>query len=185
MRIAVYSGSFDPLHIGHLAIIKAVCQSGDFDALYLIVSPQNPLKDSLKARNAEQRLTAAKEAMARYPELKVKVDDIEFGMDAPHYTIKTLDALREREPDNEFTLVIGADNLELLHRWKESETILHDYGVVVFPREGFDSVSTRKRMLEEDPARRIQLIDAPLVNISSTQIREGLAKGHDMSKYMI
>ena len=185
MRVAVYSGSFDPLHIGHLAIMRAVCGCGDFDALYLVVSPQNPLKDSLKAENADQRLRDAREAMARHPELNVKVDDIEFGMSAPHYTIRTLDALREREPDNEFTLVIGADNLELLHRWKDSERILHEYGVVVFPREACDSQATRRRMLEEDPQRRIKLIDAPLVNISSTQIRKGLSEGKDMSKYMI
>lgn len=185
MQIAVYPGSFDPMHIGHLAIIRSVLASGGFDRVYLIVSPQNPLKDVSKAANARERFEAASAAMRRYPELDVKVDDMELKMPAPHYTIRTLDALKEREPDNDFTLVIGADNLELLHRWKDSERILHEYGVVVFPREACDSQATRRRMLEEDPQRRIKLIDAPLVNISSTQIRKGLSEGKDMSKYMI
>lgn len=185
MRIAVYSGSFDPLHIGHLAIMRAVCGSGIYDMLYLIVSPQNPLKDTDKALNSAQRYEAAVQAMARYPELKVKVDSIELDMPAPHYTIRTLDALRTREPDNEFSLVIGADNLALIRRWKDAERILLEYGVLVFPREGHDSEAIRQGLLEQDANYRIELIDAPLVNISSTRIREGLARGEDMSDYTI
>ena len=105
MRIAVYPGSFDPLHIGHLAILRHL--SGMFDLVYLVISPQNPFKDAAKADNARQRLEAAKAAVKRYPDLRVKVEDIEFGMPAPQYTIRTLDALRAREPQNQFTLVMG------------------------------------------------------------------------------
>lgn len=185
MQIAVYPGSFDPMHIGHLAIIRSVLACGSFDRVYLIVSPQNPLKDVSKAANARERFEAASAAMRRYPELYVKVDDIELKMPAPHYTIRTLDALKEREPDNDFTLIVGADNLAIIDRWKESERILKEYGLAVFPRQGYDSEEIIQKMKEQNPEYRISLVDAPLVNISSTEIREGLAAGRDMSEYII
>lgn len=185
MQIAVYPGSFDPMHIGHLAIIRSVLACGSFDRVYLIVSPQNPLKDASKAANARERFEAASAAMRRHPELDVKVDDMELKMPAPHYTIRTLDALKEREPDNDFTLIVGADNLAIIDRWKESERILKEYGLAVFPRQGYDSEEIMQKMKEQNPEYRISLVDAPLVNISSTEIREGFAEGRDMSEYII
>ena len=189
MKIAVYSGSFDPLHIGHLAIMEYLTSEREFDWVYLIVSPQNPLKGKEKARNAKQRYKAAVEAVGRQPELRVRVDDIELTMPAPHYTIKTLDTLREREPENEFTLVIGADNLHDIRRWRDSERILREYGVVVYPRSGYDLEAIRAQLLEEcrqspdTPPYRIRIADAPIVDISSTEIREGEAMGRDMSEF--
>ena len=126
MKIAVYSGSFDPLHIGHLAIMEYITQKEDFDWVYLVVTPQNPLKDEGKARTGRKRFRAARRAVRRHPGLRVKVDRIELRMPPPNYTLKTLDALREREPDNEFTLVIGADNLERMRRWKAYSRILKE-----------------------------------------------------------
>ena len=119
MQVAVYSGSFDPLHLGHLAILRQLVDR--FDAVYLVVSPQNPLKSEDKASGAERRLRAAREAVARHPELdgKVKVDDIEFSLGLPSYTIHTLDALQRREPGNSFCLVMGADSLAGFRRWKD------------------------------------------------------------------
>ena len=134
MRIAVYSGSFDPLHIGHQAIMEYLTREKEFDWVYLIISPQNPFKDASKANNAEQRYVAAVEAVKRHPELHVWVDDIELTMPAPHYTIKTLDALKKREPENDFTLVMGADNLDGIRGWRDFPRILGEYGVVVYPR---------------------------------------------------
>lgn len=189
MKIAVYSGSFDPLHIGHLAIMEYLTNEREFDWVYLIVSPQNPLKGKEKARNARQRYKTAVEAVARHPELRVRVDDIELAMPAPHYTIKTLDALREREPENEFTLVIGADNLYDIRKWRDSERILREYGVVVYPRAGYDLEAIRAQLLEEcrqSPDTRpylIRIADAPIVDISSTEIRKGEAMGRDMSEF--
>lgn len=172
MRVAVYSGSFDPLHIGHQAIMEYLTRDASFDCVYLVISPQNPLKDSSKADNASQRYAAAVEAVSRHPELNVKVEDIEMKMSAPHYTIRTLDALKEREPDNTFVLVIGADNLAIIKRWKDADRILKEYGVVVFPREGYDLNSIVDQLLSECSEYKITIADAPLVNISSTQIRE-------------
>ncbi len=212
MRIAVYSGSFDPLHIGHQAIMEYLTREKAFDWVYLVISPQNPFKDPSKALTGEQRYRAAIDAVRRHPELHVWVDNIELSMDPPHYTIRTLDALRRREPENEFTLVVGADNLENMLKWRDAPRILTEYGVAVYPRKGFDLDAIRRFMYEKmrvlpspyvldasslrdnpgtmgledhDRLYRIEIIDAPIVDISSTRIREGIAAGEDMSAWMM
>ena len=112
MRIAVYPGSFNPLHIGHLAIMQYLTKERDyFDWVYLVISPKNPIKNIAPA-TAMDRYRDAVEAVKRHPNLHVWVEDIEIHMPPPQYTINTLDALKRREPENEFKLVIGADNLE-------------------------------------------------------------------------
>lgn len=212
MRIAVYSGSFDPLHIGHQAIMEYLTRVKEFDWVYLVISPQNPMKGSEKALNARQRYEAAIEAVRRHPELHVWVDNIELEMPAPHYTIKTLDALKRREPDNEFTLIIGADNLYNIHKWRDAPRLLSEYGVAVYPRTGYDLEYISRRLEEEcrhfpapyvldtysihstpgtvgledyESLYNIQIIDAPIVDISSTEIREGEARGEDMSRFLM
>ncbi|MBR5385438.1 MAG: nicotinate (nicotinamide) nucleotide adenylyltransferase [Bacteroidales bacterium] len=199
MKIAVYPGSFNPLHIGHQAIIEFLTKEKKFDWVYLIVSPKNPIKSTISADSAKDRYEAAVSAVKRHPELRVWVDDIELHMAPPQYTIKTLDALRRREPDNEFTLVIGADNLEGIHKWRDFPRILIDYGVAVFPRKGIDLKATREALMRECHEVRgypgfenlvnhmydIEILDAPMVNISSTIVREGLERGDDMSEYLM
>lgn len=212
MRIAVYSGSFDPLHIGHQAIMEYLTHDSGFDWVYLVISPQNPFKDPSKADSAERRYRAAIDAVRRHPELHVWVDNIELSMDPPHYTIRTLDALRRREPQNEFTLVVGADNLASMMRWRDAARILTEYGVAVYPRRGFDVDRIRDILYAEmlaipssyaldaasthdtpgtlgfedsDNLFKIEIIDAPIVDISSTRIREGIAAGEDMSEWMM
>lgn len=186
MRVAVYSGTFNPLHIGHMAIIRELGQRDDFGCVYLIVSPKNPLKDSISALSGKERFSAAKAALARHPELSAKALDIELRREPPHYTIQTLDELKALEPENEFVLVMGADNLDDIRRWRDNRRILSDYGVIVFPRQGFDLEQIRKELmaesLSENPRRpyKIELIDAPLVNISSTEIRRRMAAGEDV-----
>lgn len=212
MKIAVYSGSFDPLHIGHLAIMEYLtCEKG-FDWIYLVVSPQNPLKGRDKLESGRRRYQDAIAAVKRHPELHVWVDDIELNMAPPHYTVKTLDALKRREPDNDFTLVIGADNLENIHRWRDFPRILSEYGVAVYPRKGFDLEMIRRQLELEfthfpapyvldpysshatpgtvgfedlDSLYNIQVIDAPIVDISSTQIRDALSRGEDVGQYLM
>ena len=117
------------------------------------------------------------EAVARHPELSVRVEDIELRMSPPQYTVRTLDTLKAREPENDFTLVIGADNLDNFTRWRDYSRILLEYGVVVFPRKGFHRGHLKARLLKENPAYKIRLIKAPNVTISSTQIRNGIAEG--------
>ena len=189
MRVAVYPGSFDPLHVGHKAILEYLTGDGGFDCTYLIVSPQNPFKDPSKALNARRRYEAACEAVARHPSLRVKVDDIELGMDPPNYTIRTLDALKAREPGNDFTLVMGADNLAGLPRWRCVRRILSDYEIAVYPRPGFDSAALLEALREYCRRQHVRchvtLINAPLVDISSTQIRKDLAHGRDVSSWLM
>ena len=185
MNIAVYSGSFNPLHIGHQAIMEYLTHEGGFDWVYLIVSPQNPFKDATNVLTGRERYDAAVEAVKRHPELRVWVDDIELGMEPPHYTIRTLDALREREPENTFTLVVGADNLANFTGWRDYRRILREYGLVVFPRKGFHRGRLKARLLREDPAYRIALAAAPRVDISSSEIRAGMASGRDMARYLM
>ena len=199
-HIAVYSGSFNPLHIGHLTIIRYMIEEAGFDMVYLIVSPKNPLKDGISASTGLERYNAAVEAVNRHfafgevigasasetrPIGKVMVDDIELNMPAPHYTVRTLNALKEREPQHTFTFVMGADNLADIRRWREYQTILKDFGVAVFPRIGHDLTQIKQDLLNEDPAYKIQILEAELVNISSTQIREAIANGEDPSKYLM
>ena len=185
MRIAVYSGSFNPLHKGHEAIIRFLTKEAGFDIVYLVVTPQNPFKAKHTLPTGRARFDAAVEAVARHPDLKVKVEDIELEMTPPQYTIRTLDTLKAREPGNDFTLVIGADNLANFQGWLFHERILRDYGVVVFPRKGYHRGHARARLLKEDPSYKIKLLKAPLVTISSTDIRNGKATGKDMSNWLM
>lgn len=191
MKIAVYSGSFNPLHIGHQAIMEYLTESMSFDMVYLIVSPKNPIKLTVSAETGRERYEAAVAAVERHPELKVKVDDIELDMPAPQYTIKTLDALAAREPDNTFTFVLGADNLADIRRWRDYGKILADYGVVVYPRKGFDMKQIKETLMQEcigmqDKQYRICLMeDAPIVDISSTELRAAFAAGIDASAYLM
>ena len=210
MRIAVYSGSFNPLHIGHQAIMEYLTGEKGFDWVYLVVSPKNPLKDSISAESGEERYNAAVEAVRRHPKLHVWVDDIELKMEPPHYTIRTLDELKKREPENDFTLVMGADNLSSIRKWRDFPRLLSEYGVAVYPRKGFDIKALKESLIKEcaefpaayvldaaesgsdllmleDASHRmykIQLIDAPIIDISSTRIREGLEAGEDMSEWL-
>ena len=224
MNIAVYSGSFNPMHIGHLAIIRHLIEEAGFDMVYLIVSPKNPLKDGISASTGLDRYYAAVEAVNRHftfrevseaecgddmpppargcltvgkagvigasasetrPVGRVMVDDIELNMPAPHYTVRTLNALKDREPENTFTFVMGADNLADIRRWREYASILKDFGVAVFPRTGHDLTLIKQDLLNEDPAYKIQILNAPMVNISSTEIRNAQSLGQDVSKYLI
>ncbi len=181
MDTAVFSGSFNPLHIGHLAILRML--AGMYGRVLLVVSPVNPLKPSATAEDAAERLRAALEALSRHPELcpRVEVSDIEFSLPLPNYTINTLDALKSRFPEDDFTLVAGGDQIADFRRWRDYGRILTEYGIAVFPREGFDIAAARAELLQENPRYRIRLIDMPPVNLSSTQIREALAGGRDVS----
>lgn len=185
MRIAVYTGTFNPLHIGHQAIMERLTDSGAFDMVYLVVSAQSPFKGAEHVKSARSRYRKAVAALRRHPGIMARADDIELRMEPPSYTIRTLDALREREPGNSFTLVMGADNLAGISGWRDYKRILSEYGVVVYPRRGYDTEQIAARLHAENPGYRISLLDAPMVDISSTRIREAVARGEDMSEYLM
>lgn len=156
-----------------------------FDRIYVIVSPQSPFKGEENISSARERFDAVAGVLSRHPELNAVADDMELTMPSPQYTIRTLDALHRREPENTFTLAVGADNLESMRRWKDYTRILLEYGIVVYPRKGFDAESLKAEYLRENPEYGISVLDARMVDISSTLIREALAAGQDVSGYLL
>lgn len=188
METAVYSGSFNPLHIGHLTILQHLVK--EFDRVLLVVSPKNPLKATADAQDGPARLAAAREAVARHPELTestpevrghVEICDMEFRLPLPNYTINTLDALKASRTDERFTLIMGGDQIADIRRWGSYRRILTEYGVAVFPRDGFDLEAIKADLMEEDARYRIRLMEMTLVKLSSSWIREAIARGEDVT----
>jgi len=180
MRTAVYGGSFNPLHIGHLEILENLV--GLFDRVLLVVSPWNPLKEN-GAEAAGRRLAAAREAVARHPALagRVEVCDVEFYLPLPSYTIRTLDELRRLYPTDELSLIVGGDQIESFRKWKDYPRILLEYGVAAFPRPGYDRDAAVDSLLEENSEYRIRRLDMELRDISSSTIRALMESGEDVS----
>lgn len=169
-------GSYNPVHMAHIALADFICQTGGFHAIWLVLSPLNPLKahpDELVGDSA--RLDMLRLACTASPRLEAC--DIELSMPRPSYTIATLRALSARYPQFRFRLVIGSDNWLIFDRWKESEAIIRDFGVTVYPRPGHD-VETATF-----PAG-VTLADTPRLDISSTFIRRSIARGLDMAAFL-
>ena len=164
MKIGVYSGSFNPIHFGHIELAKYLITSNLVDEVWLIVSPQNPLKQQDCLADDDLRLQMAKIAFENDP--KIKVSDVEFHLPKPSYTIDTLNFLQKQYPQNQFFLLIGADNAAVFDKWKNYDEILEKFNVLCYPRENFPQKS------EIFP--QIKFIDAPMINISSTEIRNRL-----------
>lgn len=153
------------MHAGHLAILRHLCAAG-FDAVRMVVSPESPFKRG-SDDTAERRLEAVRAKVAELG-LPVEVSDVEFGLPKPNYTVNTLRVLSEAEPDTDFVIAMGADNIAGIERWREWKEIVDNYEIWVYPRKGYD-VEEKCRELG------VRYIDAPLVNVSSTEIREGMA----------
>ena len=177
MRIGIFGGSFNPIHSGHAIIAHHIITSGVVDRLWLMVSPVNPLKvDNERQVNDTDRLRMVE--MVSRPMEGVETSAFEFTMPKPSYTIDTLNALQEKFPDDEFFLVIGADNWVVFDRWRNSEEILAKYHLLVYPRLGYDVV------IPEELRDRVTLVDAPIIELSSTVVRERLAKGLSVRYYV-
>lgn len=172
MRTAIFGGSFNPIHRGHIALADFVVQGGWTDEVWLLVSPHNPLKASGSLLPEDLRLTLAQEATAHYD--RIKVSDFEFHLPRPSFTYKTLAALRESHPDRSFQILIGADNWLCFDRWAHHEELLRDYELLVYPRQGYD-IDTANL------PPNVQFVPAPLFPFSSTQLREMLLRGEDLS----
>ena len=170
MKIAIYSGSFNPVHNGHLAVAEAALADG-FDEVWLVVSPQNPHKNETDLWPFEERLKMVELALSNVP--KVKVSDCENNLPRPSYTINTLDFLQKTYPQHQFKLLIGEDNLLKFHLWKDYRRIIDSFGLVIYPRS-----SDQKIFFEQHP--NIQRIKAPLLEISSSDIRKRLAESQSV-----
>ena len=172
MKIGIYGGSFNPVHFGHVGLAKWVIEHTDLDELWLMVSPNNPLKPAGLLAPEEERLAAVRKAIEGIEGLKAS--DFEFSLPRPSYTANTLRELQKAYPEHEFTLVIGEDNLAIFDRWREYEYILANFRIFVYPRRGCEKSQISN--LKSKMAKNIMfLASAPYFDISSTELRAARA----------
>lgn len=168
MKIGLFFGSFNPIHIGHMVIANYIKEYSDLTKIWFVVSPQNPLKNKSSLLDDYQRLELVNRAIEGYDDFESS--SIEFKMPQPSYTIDTLVWLKEKYPHHEFCIIMGSDNLKTIHKWKNFEILLKNYSIFVYPRSSYD--------IESFPlAKNIKKIDAPRMEISSSMIRRMLKEG--------
>lgn len=175
-RTGIFGGSYNPIHIGHLALANYLCEYGELDELWFMVSPQNPFKaHSSELWEDDFRLELVHLAVEDYP--KFRASDFEFHLPRPSYMVNTLQKLRESYPDREFVLIIGADNWASFPRWRDADIIMKHHPLIVYPRPGYEiDASTLPN--------KVQLVDTPLLEVSSTFIRESLKQGKDVRYFL-
>lgn len=176
-KVALLFGSFNPMHIGHLAILRYLIANHPECEIRLVVSPESPFKAGLMA-NAGQRLEAARKYI-KENNLNITVSDIEYHLEPPLYTIETLRRLQLSEPDKEFIIIMGADNIAGLNGWYKYEEILSGYEIWVYPRKGFEGQSICYMYDHLPGTKGVKYLEAPLFDISSTEIRNGRKSEHN------
>ena len=177
MKVGLYFGTFNPIHIGHLIIANHFAEFTDLEQIWMVVTPHNPLKKKNTLLDDYHRLEMVHLATANYP--KIKPSDIEFKLSQPNYTVNTLAHLQEKFPNYEFALIMGEDNLNSLNKWKNYEVILQNHEIYVYPR-----ISTELKpelSFLENFKTKIHVIEAPVVEISSTFIRNSIKEKKNIS----
>lgn len=175
MKIGLFFGSFNPIHVGHLIIANYMANHTTLDQVWLIVSPHNPLKKKGDLINMYDRLEMARLATENAD--NIRVSDVEFKLPQPSYTIDTLTHLKEKYPEHQFTLIMGSDNLASLHKWKNHELLLRDYKIAVYPRPGYENLE-----LSSHPS--VAVTETPLMEISSTFIRKSIQAGKNVMYFV-
>jgi nicotinate-nucleotide adenylyltransferase len=175
MKIGLFFGSFNPIHVGHLIIANLMVESSDLKKVWFVVSPQNPLKPAKGLLHEFDRYDMVR--AAAFDNYKLEVSDVEFHLPRPSYTIHTLVHLQEKHPDKEFKVIMGEDNLANFTRWKNYRQILDHYGLYVYPRPG-----TQPSELRSHP--NVTVVEAPLLDISATFIRDRIRKGQSV-RYLV
>jgi nicotinate-nucleotide adenylyltransferase len=175
MKVGLYFGSFNPVHVGHLAIANYFVEFTDIEQLWFIISPQNPLKNKKSLLPDYQRFELLYRAVGG--DTKYRVSDIEFRMPKPSYTIDTLIYLKEKYPDHQFVIIMGSDGLSTFSKWKNHDQIIQNYPRYVYPRPGSENINTEKH-------KNIELVNAPLIEISSSFIRQSIKEGKDMRYFL-
>ncbi len=175
MKTGLFFGSFNPIHIGHLIIASYFVEFSDLKKVWFVVSPQNPLKEKQGLLDDYHRLALVNIAVEDDP--RFKASNIEFSLPKPSYTIDTLTYLQEKYPDDEFVLIMGTDNIESFHKWKNYEQILNNYELYVYPRPG----SVKNELLNH---HKVRLVDAPVIQISSSFIRNAIKEKKEV-KYLL
>ena len=175
MKIGLFFGSFNPIHIGHMAIAQYMIEHTPIDKIWFVVSPQNPFKTKGSLLDQQHRLTIVRIAVEDDP--KMQASNIEFSLPVPSYTIDTLTYLKEDFPKEEFVIIMGQDNLLHFHKWKNYQTILEYHEVYVYPRPNCKSCD-----LEQHP--RIHLTKAPMMDISAEFIRKCIRENKEVSYFI-
>lgn len=173
MKIGLYFGSFNPVHIGHLVIANHMVEHSDLEEVWFVVTPHNPFKKKSSLLDNYQRLELVYRATKDYD--KLKPSDIEFNLPQPSYTVNTLIHLQEKYPKHDFSLIMGEDNLKSLHKWKNYEVILENHDIYVYPRISENTVETQFTGHE-----KIHVIEAPIMELSSTFIRKCIKTGKNV-----
>ncbi|MGZ8516338.1 MAG: nicotinate (nicotinamide) nucleotide adenylyltransferase [Chitinophagaceae bacterium] len=174
MNIGLYFGSFNPVHSGHLIIANHILNETHLQRIWFIVSPQNPFKINATLLNEYNRLHLLK--LATEDDSRINVLDIEFNLPKPSYTSVTLAHLIEKYPGHEFSIIMGSDSFQNLHKWKNAEYIIKNYPVYVYLRPGFE--------IQNHINAKLNIVEAPLLQISATQIRQ-LIKERKSIRYMV
>lgn len=169
MKVGLFFGSFNPIHVGHLIIANYMATQTDLDQVWIVVSPQNPLKKKSTLARDHDRLHLVRMAIEDNP--KLKASDIEFGLPKPSYTIDTLTYLSEKYPNHEFVLIMGGDNLGTLHKWKNYELLLERYQIYVYQRPAYDLGPFASHP-------QVSIFEAPLMQISASYIRKCIKEGN-------
>jgi nicotinate-nucleotide adenylyltransferase len=175
MKIGLYFGSFNPIHMGHLILAQAALEKGKLDQVWFVVSPQNPFKKKASLLHEFDRIDLVRAAIHDNP--KFTASDIEFKLQQPSYTVDTLAYLIDRHQNHIFSLLMGEDNLENLHKWKNADYIVENHDIIVYPRPN-------AKVPKLSNLARIVKIDAPMLDISATYIRTALQKGESI-KYLV
>lgn len=172
IKTGIYGGSFNPIHNGHIALARHLLQEAELDEIWFVVSPQNPFKVQQQLLADDKRLLLVRKALAPYPQLVAS--DFEFSLPRPSYMWHTLQGMSAQWPDRELHLIIGADNWLCFDRWYHADDIRSTYPIIIYPRQGYDIVSSAL-------PQGVRLVNTPLYNVSSTEIRADVAAGRDIS----
>ena len=177
MKIGLFFGSYNPIHIGHLIIANHMVEFSDLDEVWFVVTPHNPFKKKQSLLDDHHRYQLVQEATYDFP--KLKPSNIEFGLPQPNYTINTLVHLFEKYPQHQFSLIMGQDNLRSFHKWKNHNEILENHELYVYPR-----ISDEKNVPDLLSHPKVHLIEAPIVEISATFIRKSIKENKNVRALM-
>ena len=175
IKTGIYSGSFNPIHIGHLALANWLCEYTDLEEVWFMATPHNPLKDKRNPLDDPTRLELVRIATSDYPHFQVS--DLEFTMPQPSYTYATLSALRNKFEDREFCLIMGADNWQIFGQWKNHDNIMNEFPIYIYPRNGY-------KIVIPENCKNANAVPAPIIEISSTFIRNSIKAGKDIRFFL-
>jgi len=173
MKVGLFFGSFNPIHVGHLIIANHLAEHSDLNQVWFVVTPHSPFKKKSTLLDDNHRYQMVDIATEEYP--KLRASDIEFKLEQPNYTIITLTHLEEKHPDYEFCLIMGKDNLNHFHKWKNYELILERHEIYVYPRISKEKIETKF-----EQHKKVIFINAPIMEISSTFIRKSIKEGKNI-----